>query len=360
MKKIPLIILTGPTAVGKTDLSIKIAKDLDAEIISADSMQIYEYMDVGSAKVTKEEMDGIHHYMIDEVKPDFKFSVSEFQLRADKYIDEIIEKNKLPLVTGGTGLYLNSLIYNMDFAKSDANNELRESLRLELEEHGIDYMHEKLRSLDEESANRIHKNNTKSAKSDANNELRESLRLELEEHGIDYMHEKLRSLDEESANRIHKNNTKRVIRALEVCLSGEKMNDFSRDLKFNDKYEPIIIVLNRERDHLYERINKRVDIMLEKGLIDEVKNLLNMGYSKDLVSMQGIGYKEIIKYLDGEYTYDEAIEVIKRDSRRYAKRQITWFKRYESAKWFNLDEYNDFNILEKDVLTYIENKIKLV
>ena len=293
MKKIPLIILTGPTAVGKTDLSIKIAKDLDAEIISADSMQIYEYMDVGSAKVTKEEMDGIHHYMIDEVKPDFKFSVSEFQLR--------------------TGLYLNSLIYNMDFAKSDANNELRESLRLELEEHGIDYMHEKLRSL-----------------------------------------------DEESANRIHKNNTKRVIRALEVCLSGEKMNDFSRDLKFNDKYEPIIIVLNRERDHLYERINKRVDIMLEKGLIDEVKNLLNMGYSKDLVSMQGIGYKEIIKYLDGEYTYDEAIEVIKRDSRRYAKRQITWFKRYESAKWFNLDEYNDFNILEKDVLTYIENKIKLV
>ena len=151
-----------------------------------------------------------------------------------------------------------------------------------------------------------------------------------------------------------------MIRALEVCLSGEKMNDFSRDLKFNDKYEPIIIVLNRERDHLYERINKRVDIMLEKGLIDEVKNLLNMGYSKDLVSMQGIGYKEIIKYLDGEYTYDEAIEVIKRDSRRYAKRQITWFKRYESAKWFNLDEYNDFNILEKDVLTYIENKIKLV
>ena len=313
MKKIPLIILTGPTAVGKTDLSIKIAKDLNAEIISADSMQIYEYMDVGSAKVTKEEMDGIHHYMIDEVKPDFKFSVSEFQLRADKYIDEIVEKNKLPLVTGGTGLYLNSLIYNMDFAKSDANNELRESLRLELEEHGIDYMHEKLRSL-----------------------------------------------DEESANRIHKNNTKRVIRALEVCLSGEKMNDFSKDLKFNDKYDPIIIVLNRERDHLYERINKRVDIMLEKGLIDEVKNLLNMGYSKDLISMQGIGYKEIIKYLDGEYTYDEAIEVIKRDSRRYAKRQITWFKRYESARWFNLDEYNDFNILEKDVLTYIENKIKLV
>ena len=313
MKKIPLIILTGPTAVGKTDLSIKLAKDLNAEIISADSMQIYEYMDIGSAKVTKEEMNGIPHYMIDEVKPDFKFSVSEFKLRSEKYIDDIIKKNKLPLVTGGTGLYINSLIYNMDFAKSDANNELREALRLELEENGIDYMHEKLRSL-----------------------------------------------DEESANRIHKNNTKRVIRALEVCLSGEKMNDFSKDLKLNDKYEPIIVVLNRERDHLYKRINKRVDIMFEKGLINEVKNLLNMGYSKDLISMQGIGYKEIIKYLDGEYTYDEAIEIIKRDSRRYAKRQITWFKRYKSAKWFNLDEYNDFNMLEKDVLTYIENKIKLV
>ena len=313
MKKIPLIILTGPTAVGKTDLSIKLAKDLNAEIISADSMQIYEYMDIGSAKVTKEEMNGIPHYMIDEVKPDFKFSVSEFKLRSEKYIDDIIKKNKLPLVTGGTGLYINSLIYNMDFAKSDANNELREELRLELEENGIDYMHEKLRSL-----------------------------------------------DEESANRIHKNNTKRVIRALEVCLSGEKMNDFSKDLKLNDKYEPIIVVLNREREHLYKRINKRVDIMFEKGLINEVKNLLNMGYSKDLISMQGIGYKEIIKYLDGEYTYDEAIEIIKRDSRRYAKRQITWFKRYKSAKWFNLDEYNDFNMLEKDVLTYIENKIKLV
>ena len=313
MKKVPLIILTGPTAVGKTDLSIKIANDLNAEIISADSMQIYEYMDVGSAKVTKEEMRGVTHYMIDEVKPDYSFSVSEFQKRADKYIDEIISKNKLPLITGGTGLYLNSLIYNMDFAKSNANDKLREELRLELEENGIDYMHNKLKEL-----------------------------------------------DEEAANRIHKNNTKRVIRALEVCLSGEKMNDFSSDLQFNEKYEPIIVVLNREREHLYERINRRVDIMIENGLEDEVKNLLNMGYSKDLVSMQGIGYKEIIKYLDGEYTYDEAIEIIKRDSRRYAKRQITWFRRYKDAKWFNLDEYKDLNTLEKDVLSYIENRIKLV
>lgn len=292
MKKIPLVILTGPTAVGKTNLSIQLAKKLNMDIISADSMQIYKYMDIGSAKVTTNEMQGIKHYLIDEVNPDFSFSVSEFQKRANNYIDEIVKNNKIPLVTGGTGLYLNSLIYNMDFAKSDADNKLRESLRLELEEKGIDYMHNKLKEL-----------------------------------------------DEEAANRIHKNNTKRVIRALEVCLSGKKMSDFSNDLKLNEKYEPIVIVLNRDRSHLYKRIDMRVDLMIKEGLEDEVKKLISMGYTKDLISMQGIGYKEIIKYLDGEYSYDEAIEIIKRDSRRYAKRQLTWFRRYKDAMWFDLDEY---------------------
>ena len=307
MKKIPLIILTGPTAVGKTDLSIKLSKSLNAEIISADSMQIYKYMDIGSAKVTKEEMDGVIHYMIDEVTPDVPFSVSEFQMRSEKYIEEINKKGKNVLITGGTGLYLNSLIYNMDFAKSNANNEIREKLEQELAENGIDYMHEKLRGL-----------------------------------------------DEEAANRIHKNNTKRVIRAIEVCMSGQKMNDFSKDLRYNEKYKPIIIVLNRDREVLYQRINKRVDIMLENGLLDEVKELLKMGYTKDMISMQGIGYKEMIKYLDGEYTYDEAVEIIKRDSRRYAKRQITWFKRYQDAKWFDLDEYQNKEKLEEDIINHIE------
>ncbi|MER0282465.1 tRNA (adenosine(37)-N6)-dimethylallyltransferase MiaA [Clostridioides difficile] len=311
MKKIPLIILTGPTAVGKTDLSIKLAKDMNADIISADSMQIYKYMDIGSAKVTEEEMQGVKHYLIDEVKPDYPFSVSEFQQRAKKYIYEINQKGKSVLVTGGTGLYLNSLIYNMDFAKSDANNELRDELQNQLAEKGIDYMHDRLKSL-----------------------------------------------DEEAANRIHKNNTKRVIRALEVCLSGKKMNDFSSDLKFNEEYEPIIIVLNRNREHLYERINMRVDIMLENGLVEEVKKLLSMGFKKDMISMQGIGYKEILKYLDGEYTYEEAIEIIKRDSRRYAKRQITWFKRYEIAKWFDLDKYESIDTLKNEIILYIKDSIK--
>lgn len=313
MKKIPLIILTGPTAVGKTDLSIKLSKSLNAEIISADSMQIYKYMDIGSAKVTKEEMDGVVHYMIDEVTPDVPFSVSEFQMRSEKYIKEINKKGKNVLITGGTGLYLNSLIYNMDFAKSNANNEIREKLEQELAENGIDYMHEKLRGL-----------------------------------------------DEEAANRIHKNNTKRVIRAIEVCMSGQKMNDFSKDLRYNEKYKPIIIVLNRDREVLYQRINKRVDIMLENGLLDEVKELLKMGYTKDMISMQGIGYKEMIKYLDDEYTYDEAIEIIKRDSRRYAKRQLTWFKRYQDAKWFDLDKYQDIEILKEDIINHIEKLLEIV
>ena len=313
MKKIPLIILTGPTAVGKTALSIELAKDLNAEIISADSMQIYEYMDVGSAKVTKEEMDGVIHHLIDEVKPDYAFSVSEFQKRANKYIKDIDDRGKKVLVTGGTGLYLNSLIYDMDFAKSNSNSKLREELELELKENGIDYMHEKLRAL-----------------------------------------------DEDAANRIHKNNTKRVIRALEVCLDGKKMQDFSTDLRYNENYEPIIIVLNRDREVLYERINKRVDLMMENNLIDEVKHLLDIGYDKNLISMQGIGYKEIVKYLEGEYSLDEAIEIIKRDSRRYAKRQITWFKRYKESKWFDLDKYDNSEILKEDILNYIENIFKNV
>lgn len=312
MNKIPIIILTGPTAVGKTDLSIELAKTLDAEIISADSMQLYEYMDIGSAKVSKEEMDGVKHYMIDEVKPDYPFSVSEFQQRSKKYIEDIHKRGKKVIITGGTGLYLNSLIYEMDFGKSKANAELRDKLQLELEEKGSDYMHDKLRDL-----------------------------------------------NEDAANRIHKNNTKRVMRALEVELNGEKMNDFSKDLKFNENYYPIIIILNRDRANLYNRINLRVDIMLENGLIDEVKGILDMGYNKDLISMQGIGYKEILKYLDGEYTYEEATEIIKRDSRKYAKRQITWFKRYKDAPWFDVENLNSKE-LKKEILQYIEKMLYIM
>lgn len=306
----PLIILTGPTAVGKTDLSIQLAKAVDAEIVSADSMQIYKYMDIGSAKVTEEEMQGVKHYLVDEIEPDMPFSVSEYKRMAEEYIDEISRRGKNVIVTGGTGLYLNSLIYDMDFGKSDANQELREKLNKELEENGPAYMYEKLVSL-----------------------------------------------DKEAAERIHPNNTKRVIRAIEVAMSGEKMNDFSKDLRYNKKYRPIIIVLNRDRQALYDRINLRVDIMLKNGLIEEVKGLLEKGYTKDMISMQGIGYKEIIKYFDGEYTLDEAIEIIKRDSRRYAKRQLTWFRRYEDAKWFEIDKFNSSEELKDAVVSYVKEML---
>ncbi|WP_270839417.1 MULTISPECIES: tRNA (adenosine(37)-N6)-dimethylallyltransferase MiaA [Peptacetobacter] len=306
----PLIILTGPTAVGKTDLSIQLAKAVDAEIVSADSMQIYKYMDIGSAKVTEEEMQGVKHYLVDEIEPDMPFSVSEYKRMAEEYIDEISSRGKNVIVTGGTGLYLNSLIYDMDFGKSDANQELREELNKELEENGPAYMYEKLVSL-----------------------------------------------DKEAAERIHPNNTKRVIRAIEVAMSGEKMNDFSKDLRYNKKYRPIIIVLNRDRQALYDRINLRVDIMLKNGLIEEVKGLLEKGYTKDMISMQGIGYKEIIKYFDGEYTLDEAIEIIKRDSRRYAKRQLTWFRRYEDAKWFEIDKFDSAEELKNAVVSYVKEML---
>lgn len=306
----PLIILTGPTAVGKTDLSIQLAKAVDAEIVSADSMQIYKYMDIGSAKVTEEEMQGVKHYLVDEIEPDMPFSVSEYKRMAEEYIDEISSRGKNVIVTGGTGLYLNSLIYDMDFGKSDANQELREELNKELEENGPAYMYEKLVSL-----------------------------------------------DKEAAERIHPNNTKRVIRAIEVAMNGEKMNDFSKDLRYNKKYRPIIIVLNRDRQALYDRINLRVDIMLKNGLIEEVKGLLEKGYTKDMISMQGIGYKEIIKYFDGEYTLDEAIEIIKRDSRRYAKRQLTWFRRYEDAKWFEIDKLDSAEELKDAVVSYVKEML---
>ena len=306
----PLIILTGPTAVGKTNLSIQLAKAVDAEIVSADSMQIYKYMDIGSAKVTEEEMQGVKHYLVDEIEPDMPFSVSEYKRMAEEYIDEISSRGKNVIVTGGTGLYLNSLIYDMDFGKSDANQELREELNKELEENGPAYMYEKLVSL-----------------------------------------------DKEAAERIHPNNTKRVIRAIEVAMSGEKMNDFSKDLRYNKKYRPIIIVLNRDRQALYDRINLRVDIMLKNGLIEEVKGLLEKGYTKDMISMQGIGYKEIIKYFDGEYTLDEAIEIIKRDSRRYAKRQLTWFRRYEDAKWFEIDKFDSAEALKDAVVSYVKEML---
>lgn len=294
--KIPILILTGPTAVGKTALSIELAKVLGGEIISADSMQIYRKMDIGSAKISQEEMDSVVHHMIDVVDPDEDFSVADFHDMASQIISDIHKRGKLAIVTGGTGLYLNSLVYDMDFGGT--NSDL--SIRKDLEEI-------------------------------------------LNDKGKDYLYRLLQDLSPEAAKRIHPNNTKRVIRAIEVYKTGGDMGDFSNDLKYNPKFDAKIIVLNRDRSILYDRINQRVDIMFDMGLLDEVKGLHQMGYTSQMQSMKGIGYKEVLEYFDGKMTLEESIDILKQGTRRYAKRQITWFKRYENALWLDLDKVTELD-----------------
>lgn len=308
MNKKKLLIIVGPTAVGKTATSIEVAERLKGEIISADSMQIYKKMDIGTAKPSQEEMQDIPHYLIDIIEPDVDYSVAIFQNQAKKLIDRITNNGKLPILVGGTGLYINAIIYNMDFTSTVSNWGLRNMLQ----EEALKY-------------------------------------------GNEYIHNKLKQIDPETAGRIHKNNVKRVIRAIEVFNeSGSSIGDFRKDLELNNEYDFILIGLTRDRKELYNRINQRVDIMIENGLVDEVKNLINQGYSEDLIAFRGLGYKEIIKYLQGYYTLQEAIETLKRDTRRYAKRQLTWFKRLEFIKWFNLSEYSSKEKLTEHIVAYVE------
>lgn len=310
-KKKPLFILVGPTAIGKTSLSVELAKRLNGEIISADSMQIYKDMDIGTAKIRKEEEEGINHYLIDEVSPDIDFSVSDFQEKANEYINKILKKNKLPMVVGGTGLYINSLIYDLNFSVSVSNWELREQY-------------------------------TELAKV----------------HGNQYLHDKLKLVDPVSADRIHVNDIKRVIRALEVYNeTGKPMAEYYKDFrKPNDEFDLVMIGLKMNREELYKRINKRVDIMLEQGLIEEVENLLDKGYGENLTSMQAIGYKEVIDFLKDKISLEEAIESIKQGSRRYAKRQITWFRKEERVHWIDLDEVKNKDYLTEYIVNYVEDK----
>lgn len=290
-----LICIAGPTASGKTSFAVHLAKHLNGEIISADSMQIYKYMDIGTAKPDKEEMQGIRHYLIDEITPFESFSVNEFVLRAKKCEEEIRARGKLPIVAGGTGLFISSLTDNVKFAKTETDEELRETLA-------------------------------------------EAAR----EKGNAYLHNMLKEIDPESAERIHPNNTKRVIRAIEIYkTSGITMSEQIRNSKAEPSpYELTYIGLTAPREYLYERINKRVDIMLEKGLIKEVEALRQMGLDKSYNSMQGIGYKETLDYLDNKLTSDGLSELIKQESRRYAKRQLTWFKRDTRIKWADITRFD--------------------
>lgn len=310
MKK-NVVIIVGPTAVGKTDLSIAIAKKFGGEIISADSMQIYKDMNIGSAKPTVEEMDGVNHYLIDMVDPAREYSVSDYSKDALSYIDKLSSEGKLPIVVGGTGLYVNSLIYEMDFAKSKENKELREK-------------YEKI----------------------------------AREHGNEYLYNILLEKDPSAAKTVHMNNVKRVIRALEIYdETGEAKKDFASEPEIREDLNIILIGLNRNRKKLYARINKRVELMFEAGLLKEVENLKNNGLSAINRSMQGIGYKEVLLYIDGKCDYDQMVSLIKQSSRRYAKRQLTWFKRYDFIKWFDYDQIKDKDALEDAISSYIREKL---
>lgn len=312
MKQKPMVILTGPTAVGKTELSIALAKKINGAIISADSMQVYKYMDIGSAKITKEEMQGIPHYLVDDLEPSDEFHVVRFVEMARKALEQIYEKGKIPIIVGGTGFYIQALLYDIDFSEQECDTTYRRSL-------------EKL----------------------------------AEEKGNHYLHEKLREVDPESAEAIHENNRKRVIRALEFYHeSGEKISAHNeKEREKSSPYNFAYFVLNDERKELYRRIDERVDAMIAQGLVDEVARLKVMGCREDMVSMQGLGYKEILRFLDGNCTLEEAVYIIKRETRHFAKRQLTWFRRERDVIWLNKPDYAyDEKRILTHMLTVLEQK----
>lgn len=289
MKK-PLIVLTGPTAVGKTKASIGLAKAVGGEIISADSMQIYKYMDIGSAKISHEEMNGIPHYLIDELEPSEEFHVVRFQQMAKAAMNRIYANGHVPILVGGTGFYIQAILYDIDFSEESGDRRYRKELS--------DYARK---------------------------------------YGAEALHSRLREIDPASAVKIHANNVKRVIRALEYYhLTGRRISEHNeQERKKESPYQSAYFVLTDDREHLYERINLRVDQMLEQGLIDEVRSLKDKGYTGGMTSMQGLGYKEILSYLNGACSLEEAVYMIKRDTRHFAKRQITWFKREKDVIWID-------------------------
>lgn len=292
MKK-PLVILTGPTAVGKTELSIQLAKTINGEIISADSMQVYKEMDIGTAKILPEEMQGVPHYLVDEFLPDEEFNVVKFKECANRYIEEIYAKGKIPILVGGTGFYIQAVLKDVSFEENEEDSTYRKEL-------------EKL----------------------------------AEEKGALYLHQKLSEVDEESSKAIHPNNIRRVIRALEFYhQTGMKISEHNaREKERQSPYTYAYFVLTNDRKVLYQRIDKRVDKMIEDGLVEEVRRLKEKGYSRNLVSMQGLGYKEIYAYLDGELSLPEAVNILKRDTRHFAKRQLTWFRREQDVTWVDKSE----------------------
>lgn len=305
-----MVVLTGPTAVGKTALSIALAKALGTGIISADSMQVYKYMDIGSAKITPQEMDGVEHALVNVYEPDETFHVVQFQRDAKEAMKRLWAQGRLPLIVGGTGFYIQALLYDIDFTTEDSDRALREKYETIAREQGAHVLHEMLRAVDPQSA-------------------------------ID----------------IHANNVKRVIRALEFYeKTGAPISSHNAaERKKASPYGFAYFVLTDRREKLYARIDARVDAMMEQGLLDEVKALKQMGYTRDMVSMQGLGYKELLAYLDGECSLEEAVYIIKRDTRHFAKRQLTWFRRERDVIWV---DKSAFDYDDQKILTYMLEQIE--
>ncbi|MCB6993746.1 tRNA (adenosine(37)-N6)-dimethylallyltransferase MiaA [bacterium 210820-DFI.6.37] len=302
-----IIAVVGPTAVGKTEYAIQLARQLDGEIVSCDSMQLYKFMNIGSAKPTEEERAMAPHHLVDEIDPRQDFSVAQYQRLARAAIADICKRGKLPIVSGGTGLYLNSILYEMDFSAPPRQDGYRKELE----------------------------------------------RL-AETQGSEALHQRLAQKDPRAAERIHPNNIKKVIRALEAVEStGEGIRPFSQAAKPAADYRPFLIGLTRQRSQLYDRINRRVELLMEQGLLEEVQGLLDMGLTEEHISMKGIGYKELIAYLKGEYGLEEAVAKIQQNTRHYAKRQLTWFRRYDKIEWFNLSQYETSEKALKDMIEWL-------
>ena len=310
MEMRPLVILTGPTAVGKTNLSIRLAQEIGGEIISADSMQVYRHMDIGSAKIRPEQMQGIRHYLIDILEPEEEFHVAEFQKRCKEAMEQIYAAGKIPILTGGTGFYIQSVLYDIDFSEE--------------EKGGIRKRLEKAAGTPE---------------------------------GAAALYGRLKQVDPEAAAQIHPNNIKRLIRALEFYEeTGKRISVHNaEERKKEAAYNACYFVLTDEREKLYQKIEQRIDQMLKEGLVDEVRSLKERGLSRKNVSMQGLGYKEILSYLEGEYSLKEAVYILKRDTRHFAKRQLTWFRRERDVIWI---EKNRFAYSDEQILEYMKECMK--
>jgi len=307
----PLVIIAGPTATGKTSASVSLAARLHGSVISADSMQVYRGMDIGSAKVTEEEKGGIPHYLIDVADPSEGWNVVRFQQEAEKAARHILDEGRLPFLVGGTGFYIQALLYGIDFTEMNADTDYRSSL--------------------EEEAQAL---------------------------GPQALYSRLQEIDPEAAEAIHPNNVKRIIRALEFAQKsgGQLISEHNRrEHMRTPAYNAVFFVFNMNREKLYERIDARVDHMMQAGLVEEVSRLRAQGLTAQDVSMQGIGYRQILKALDGEYPMEEAVRLIKRDSRHFAKRQLTWFRREAGVTWIDLDEYPD----HEELLNFMEETIRM-